>query len=303
MKTGPVPSLLPALGLLLALAPASAGAGERIIHKERSLYRNLVVWQKGGERCLGFSHWRQRRRQTCVDTRDPERLVFAYVRMMLAALLVNPEPKRLLLIGLGGGTLAGVLAKLYPELQQDLVEIDPAVVKVAREYFGFTPSPTAAIHEVDGRVFTRRAQRAGSRYDLIMLDAFNGDYIPEHLMTAEFLGEVKALLTPDGVLAANTFSTSDLYDHESVTYEAVFGAFLNFRLPGSGNRVILAAKRPLPDQETLAATAESLAERLAPYDVPLADYPPRLSAKRDWDTDARVLTDQYAPANLLRGPF
>lgn len=291
------------LALLLALWPGQPALAERIIHKERSLYRNLVVWERGQERCLAFSYWRVKRRQTCMNTRHPERLALAYARMMLAALLLNPEPKRLLLIGLGGGSLAGALARLYPGLHQDLVEIDPAVVKVAKAHFGFEPSAGAAVHTLDGRVFVRRALAQGQRYDLIMLDAFNGDYIPEHLMTVEFLADVKALLAPDGVLAANTFSTSELYDRESASYAAVFGPFFNLRRSGSGNRVILAASAALPDGKTLAARAERLAGALAPLGVKIRDFPPRLSREADWNPQAKPLTDQHAPANLLRGPF
>src|ERR1044072_4356923 len=98
---------------------------------------------------------------------------------------------------------------------------------------------------MDGRVFVKRAIREGRRYDLIMLDAFDHEYIPEHLLTREFLQEVNSLLAPGGVLAANTFSSSRLYDHESVTYAAVFGSFYNLK---RDNRVILAMKGGLPSE-------------------------------------------------------
>src|SRR5205823_8355450 len=73
-------------------------------------------------------------------------------------------------------------------------------------------------------------------YDVVMLDAFENDYIPEHMLTREFLEEVKSVMAPNGVIVANTFSDSALYDHESVTYRAVFGSFFNLKL---GNRIIL----------------------------------------------------------------
>ncbi len=95
---------------------------------------------------------------------------------------------------------------------------------------------------VDARVFAKRAGLKGKTYDFIILDAFTGDYIPEHLMTAEFLSETQALLSDDGVLVANTFSTSKLYDHESVTYQQVFGDYLNFKMANTGNRVIIASQ-------------------------------------------------------------
>ncbi|MDZ7826505.1 MAG: hypothetical protein U5R48_11380 [Gammaproteobacteria bacterium] len=103
-----------------------------MIHEERSLYRNILVRQIGDERCLLFSVKRAQRNQSCVNLEDPDRLVFPYARMMLGGLLVNPEPERILMIGLGGGSITRVFHALYPDAIQDLVEIDAAVVRVAR---------------------------------------------------------------------------------------------------------------------------------------------------------------------------
>ncbi|MCB1694357.1 MAG: hypothetical protein KDI19_16410, partial [Pseudomonadales bacterium] len=123
--------------------------------------------------------------------------------------------------------------------------------------------------------------------------------IPEHLMTREFLEEVKAIMTDDGVLVSNTFSTSALYDHESVTYRDVFGPFFNFKMPTTGNRVIIASGSGLPSDEIIKARAEVFSARLDPYGVKIEDYPAYMDRGVDWDTTRRPLTDQYAPANLL----
>ena len=251
--------------------------------------------------CLKFSQRRSHRLQSCLDERRPQQLALTYTKMMMAALLLNPAPGRILIVGLGGGSLPVALAALHPRADIDVVEIDPAVVEVARRYFGFPEGEGMKVHVQDARVFARRASGDGAAYDLIMLDAFGADYIPEHLMTREFLEQARALLRDDGVLAANTFSSSKLYDHESTTYQAVFGPFLHLRLAGSGNRIILAGRNPLPSLMTLSSRAAELAEALAPYGVNIRDYPTRLTSKVDWDREARVLTDQYAPANLLQG--
>ena len=280
---------------------AAQDALAEIIHRERSLYQTVLVTKNSSILCLQFSQRRMQRKQSCLNQRRPKEMALTYTKMMMAALLLNPSPNRALIIGLGGGTLPMALAALRPEAGIDVVEIDPAVVEVARRYFGFTEGDNLRVHVQDARVFTRRASQDGPAYDLIMLDAFGADYIPEHLMTREFLQEVKALLQEAGVLAANTFATSKLYDHESVTYRDVFGPFFNFGLPRSGNRVVLAGRRTLPSLMTLSARAKALAEPLAPYGVPIQAYPARFSTKIDWDADARVLTDQYAPANLLQG--
>jgi spermidine synthase len=158
------------------------------------------------------------------------------------------------------------------------------------------------VFEEDGRMFIKRAGKASQRYDLVMLDAFDHEYIPEHLLTREFLQEVKASLTPDGVLAANTFSSSRLYDHESVTYAEVFGDFYNLRVKLK-NRVILKKLDGLPTMAVIAHNADRLEAQLAPLGFGRAWLLPLFSTKPDWDTDARVLTDQYSPSNLLNSLF
>ena len=275
-------------------------ASAEVLHQERSLYQTILVVKQGRTLCLQFSLRRAQRNQSCLDVRRPERMVLDYTRMMMAALLFGPAPQRILVVGLGGGTLPMALTAIYPEAQLDAVEIDPAVVKVAKRHFGFAESERLQVHLEDARVFTRRAVAAGRSYDLIMLDAFGADYIPEHLMTREYLADTKALLAHGGALAANTFAVSELYDHESATYFDVFGPFFNLKLASSGNRVILASKNALPSLMTLNSRAAALAKPLAPFGIRIRDYPRRLKSEIDWATNTRVLTDQYAPANLLQ---
>ena len=275
--------------------------GDTVVHKEKSLYQNIVVTEKAGKRCLVFSVKRQQKNQTCIDINDPTRIVFPYVRMIFAGLLVNPEPSRGLMIGMGGGTISSVLTSIYPDLTLDLVEVDQAVVKVATDYFGFKKTHQIDVHVTDGRVFARRALRRKEQYDLIILDAFTGEYIPEHLMTVEFLENIKDLLTPGGVVIANTFSGSSLYHHESATYSAVFGPFFSLKMRGTGNRVIVASTAKLPTREALTDNALTLRSRFEHYKIDFQKYVPNMNKEPDWKTDKRLLTDQYAPANLLRG--
>ena len=293
--------LLGALCLLTGPLAGSAPAGAEIVHREQSLYQSILLVRAGTRLCLQFSVRDNRQNQSCIDQRRPKEMVFTYTRMMTVALLLNPAPRRALIAGLGGGTLPSALAELFPEATIDVVEIDPAVAEVAKRFFGFAATERLRLHIQDARVFVKRALGRGERYDLIMLDAFTGDYIPEHLMTREFLQEVKSLLSESGVLAANTFVASRLYDHESATYRAVFGPFFNLRMANSANRVILAARQPLPGPELLQERAAALEARLRPFAVRIQDYPPSLSSAVDWDPQARVLTDQYSPANLLKG--
>jgi spermidine synthase len=285
------------LALLALLVAGPAAADQKVISSERSLYRDVLIYEDGGERCMCFTRQCRIGRQSCVDLANPRHFALNYTRLMLGgALFMAEPPRRILIVGLGGGTLPMALAELLPEAHIDVIEIDPAVTRAARKYFDFRDGPRMRVIEQDGRVYVKRAGRAGERYDLVMLDAFDHEYIPEHLLTREFLIEVRTLLGERGVLVANTFSSSRLYDHESTTYAAVYGPFFNLKRE---NRVIVTRMGGLPD-------ANELEQRSRPYEAALSSFGvDRLgvlalfSTRRDWDTGARVLTDQYSPANLL----
>lgn len=291
-----------ALLALFASFATTPSAAMNTIHTEKSLYRNIVVYEEDGERCMSFTRRNQTARQTCQSLADPNQFVFTYTRMMMGALYLNPRPRDILIIGLGGGVLPTALAKMFPDARIDVVEIDPAVVKVAQQFFGFSPDQQVRVFEEDGRVFAKRAGKSGRQYDLIMLDAFDHEYIPEHLLTQEFLFEIKSLLTTDGVLAANTFSSSRLYHHESTTYQAVFGSFYNLRV-ALKNRIILIKMDGLPPLDAIKLNAVALEEKLKPLGFGGDWLLPLFSTERDWDAKARVLTDQYSPSNLLNGIF
>ena len=288
-------ALLLALGLACAFSPA-----EEIIHEERSLYGRILVTREAGQLCMKFAVQSERRRQSCIDERAPQKMALHYTRMMMASLLLAPEPDSILITGLGGGTLPKALAELLPDARIDVVEIDAAVVSIADRFFDFRAAGNTRVFVRDARVFTRRALRDGKRYELILLDTFDGDYIPEHLMTLEYLQETRRLLAPNGVLAANTFATSRLYDHESETYYRAFGPFFNFTIRESANRIVLASIMPLPDNQSLRRAARPWRQRLAPYGVSITSYPRRFDRAQDWNRDRRPLTDQYSPANVLQ---
>lgn len=262
-----------------------------VIHTEKSLYRDIVIFEEDEQRYMSFYRCNQSARQSSQSLDDPNQFVFSYTKLMMGALYLHPTPQRILMIGLGGGMLPMALAQLLPDATIDVVEIDPAVVRVARRFFGFEPGRQIQVFEEEGRTFIQQAGAAGARYDLIMLDAFDHEYIPEHLRTLEFLYEVKTLLTPAGILAANTFSSSDLYHHESTTYEAVFGTFYNLRIEFR-NRIILVKLDGLPDRDAIERNAELLQDRLRPFGFGRELLLPLFSTRRDWNPRAHILTDQ-----------
>jgi spermidine synthase len=286
------------VALLIALiGGAPALAQQKLLHQERSLYRNIFVTDSGDEICMLFRYPVPLGRESCKLKSNPDKLIFDYTQMMMAGLYLNPKPAKLLIIGEGGGSIPTAIQEMYPDIQIDLVEIDAAVDRVAKRFFDFKPGPKMRVFIEDGRVFVKRIRTQNPQYNMIMLDAFDADYIPEHLLTREFLQEVKAILAPDGVLVANTFSNSALYDYESVTYRAVFGPFYNLKL---GNRIIIAKNNgmlpPLTEIRANAALVEAQFQRRGTGSSFLL---PLFNTGIDWNPNTRVLTDQYSPSNLL----
>lgn len=272
----------------LESGPASRA---RLVHIEPSDYAPVVVFEQYGERCMNFDEIEGAGRQTCVQLDDPYRMVFEYTRMMTSALLVKPEPESVLIIGLGGATLPMALHKLLPEAIIDSVELDPAVVRVAQEYFGYETGPRQRVFVEDGRQFVQRAHNEGRQYDIIMLDAFDADYIPAHLLTVEFFELLRDTLTPGGLVVANSFAQSRMYERESATYAEVFGDFYNLRAGLEGNRVIIAAKGDLPSLKTVQNNARRLAQRLRPFGIDAETAVARFVIMSGKAGEAEVLRD------------
>ncbi len=238
--------------------------------------------------------------ETCYLLADPDHVAFDYTRMMIAALLVQPRPGRILVIGMGGGTLGRAFASLLPDARIDNVEIDPAVVRVANDYFGFQATERLRVHIADGRDFVRQAIQRGERYDLVMLDAFDDTYIPAHLITREFLLMVREVLAPDGVLAGNTAGTSALSERERMTYASVFGDLLEFP---AHNRIIMATRGDLPSDGELKHNARLWGEPLQARGIDTDIFFERLSrvAARSTVNESKLprwLTDANAAEAL-----
>lgn len=274
-------------------------AQAKVIKEERSMYRNILVEDKGNLRCLTFSVKKNSSNQSCIFKDNDNKLVFDYTKYIMSAFVFQPKPKRVLIIGLGGGTLSNTLLKLYPNIEIDNVEIDPAVVQVAIEYFKFVQTDKVKSYIKDGRIFIKRALRKEQRYDAIILDAFNGEYIPEHLMSAEFLQETQQLLSDSGIIIANTFSSSALYHHEKATYHHVFGGFYSLvNRHRSGNRILIIDNQP-PNKTMLKTNIDALSMPLKMFDIDLPSIMNSLQFEKHETSEHRILTDQYSPANLL----
>jgi spermidine synthase len=246
------------LFLLLAAACALAWAQPRVVHHRATPYGDLYVTEEAtGLRTLRFRL--DGARQSVVDPRDPDHLELAYTRLALAGVAVVPAPRRILLAGLGGGSLPRFLHRNFPEARIEVVEINPQVLEVATQYLGFTRDARLIVHIADARDFIARAP-AGA-YELIVLDAFADTTVPPHLATLEFLGAVRHALAPSGVVVSNLWNRANnkRYDDMLATYRTAFESVATLALPSEVNVIVLSSPRAARlDREALAESAATV---------------------------------------------
>jgi spermidine synthase len=228
----------------------------------RSPYSHIRVIDTGSRRALYFDD--DRYVQTLIDRREPHRLQHAYARTMMAGLAYPPETASVLLIGLGGGAVVQFLHRNFPDLRIDVVEIDPQVVAVARDYFGTTSGPRTRIFVGDGRDYL---QRAADRYDVIFLDAHlhprestDGTGHPLSLQTQAFYRSLHERLRPDGVAVFNMLSASE--KGYLATICPAFPATQVAWTPSRTNAIAITKPRgAMPDDATLLGRARALDRR------------------------------------------
>jgi SAM-dependent methyltransferase len=201
-----------------------------------------------------------------------------------------PHLDDVLCIGMGVGIVPRELARAGARV--DVVEINPAVVPVARRFFDLD---TAAFDLTigDGRWFVNRA---AARYDAVILDAFVGDNVPAHLMSRESFAGIARILKPDGVLVINTFVDYDspgdfLGASLAKTLHAVFPSV---RIHGArGSNMLFVASQRTP----LVMLHEPDIGRVHPDAI--VDV--RRAFATLWEPDPRagiVLTDDFNPADF-----
>jgi len=201
------PEAIGSVGLaLLVLAAGSGvvaygvpGTGDVLVDTQTA-YADLRVVEDDGVRTMYIGGVPQS--ATYADGR--EGYVFDYAKYAHLPLLFQNDTDRALFIGGGGFTIPQRYHEEYPGVTVDVAEIDPEVIRVAKEQFGLIEGPRMNVHVTDGREYLQGTNRT---YDVIVLDAFRADRVPFHLTTREFMELVASRLDEDGVLVANVITT------------------------------------------------------------------------------------------------
>jgi spermidine synthase len=199
-------------------------------------YNRPFILDSGRLRCLQFDLDAV---QSAMRLDAPYRLSLAYTRKMMAFLLFNPTPERILLLGLGGGSLAKFCYRQLPLSDITAVELNPDVIAL-REAFRIPPD--------DDRFRVIRADSAkyvadvGPSKDIILADACDRTGVAPQLQGVDFYQSAWRRLAEGGVFVMNVVGNSSSLAAHLAKIHHVFGEFLTLRVRSDGNVVVFAFK-------------------------------------------------------------
>ena len=269
-----------------------ARADGRLAHIETE-YNDVFITKRGNQLVMSFQIKGWDYTESVSNLLDPDDLPLRYAQVMTIATIYPQAPRKILMLGLGGGSISTYLGRFMPDAAITTVEIDPGVITAAKTYFGLRESERMRYRAGDGRVFLNRDSE---RYDLVLLDAYRGGYVPFHLLTREFYGLVKQRLAPGGAAAFNVHDGSKLYASTVKTLGEVFAA-LDLYPTGRGEVIAVGSAAPV-DVQTLEGRAAALQKQHG-FRFPLPDIlHRRMDNPQSQAAGGDVITDDFAPADV-----
>lgn len=177
-----------------------------VVHQAQSDDGVIEVVDNGDSRSMHFGTFP---RQSSMRLSDPTALELSYTQAMMASLLLNPDPKRVLVVGLGGGSLVKFLLHHFPDCQVDVIEYRSDVVEVAQSFFGVpTDNPNLSIHLGDGYLHVSRCfYETDLSYDLLLVDAYDHDGMAASVGVQAFFDACAGILTNNGVMSINLWGS------------------------------------------------------------------------------------------------
>lgn len=294
-----------------------------LIDSRESIYNNIYIYRTGTYVSMTFGHNKKLYEESRYNTANERELPVPYTEYMTASLMYPKKIDSILEIGSGGGRIAWYLHCFLPQAHITTVELDPVVGELSHKYFGIREERNFHTVTRDGRMFLAASK---DRYDMILIDAYRGPFVPFHLLTKEFYQLVKDHLAEGGVVAQNVEPSTMLFDSTVKTLYAVFpqiefydagGEGTSSALTGAdvGNNVVGIAYSGA-DRTDLSSVAQKRQLELGlAYDLrrmlphrfllkPVGAYLDVVNqagtATGGIDNSAKILTDDFAPVESLK---
>lgn len=200
--------------------------------------------------------------QSTMRISQPEALELTYTQKMMSFMLFYPRPKAILLLGLGGGSLAKYCYRHLPRCNITAVEINPHVIGFRKAFCIPDDNERFSIHCDDA---TRFIETHNTRTDIVLLDAFDGTGIAPELTHPDFYARVYDRLSDNGILVMNLAGDKAGYDEPRQQLAGVFDdRILSIKVRDGGNQIILAFKNPAfpPRWDSIHNQARLLEQKL-----------------------------------------
>jgi len=203
-------------------------------------------------------HFTQEATQSAMSLLEPDSLIAPYTRKMMAFLLMNPNPRHILMLGLGGGSLAKFCYRNLPKTRITVVEIDADVIAMRDEFL--IPRDDARFRVVHGDG-ARYLEVMDGQTDVLLVDAFDADGVATSLTDAQFCRAAARRLTERGVVVMNLWGKTERYTAVISQAAAAFGAHaLLVSVSGELNLLLFASRRAPPT--SITTDLEAVADRL-----------------------------------------
>lgn len=200
--------------------------------------------------------------QSQMDPADPYALVLAYARAMMCFVLFKPNPEHIVMVGLGGGSLAKFCYRYLPRTRITVLELRADVIAL-RERFAIPPdSERFRVIQCDAAHYMKELKDSA---DVLLVDGFDANGLPNALTTDHFYADCRRALRPDGVMAANVFSYDPKYRSVLVRLSNAFHDRICQFTGIAGNNHILFAIRP---GRAPGAPASAMQRRVAAWGSP-----------------------------------
>ncbi len=290
-----VVALVLAAGALSGLQFVHRAAAEEpgLLEKRESLYNNIFIFGDRDQVTMTFGQNKRYYTESSMKLSDPGGLTVDYTRYMTLGVAYPPQGvERIAEIGLGGGRTVSYLSQTLPDAGILAIELDKDVVDLAKKYFKFQETARLRTVVSDGRAYLLKDPE---KWDVILIDAYRGPFVPFHLLTKEFYTLVKSRLNPGGVVVQNIEPSTMLFDSATATLKSVFPSVDLY--DGGGNVVAIGYDAMPVTQTELMARAGRATERWKPrYDFRQMASERRVLAR----PTGKILTDDFAPVETLR---